>query len=337
MLPRLARPTRLMMATIAAFAALAGAGGSANAAPTCGNKLCLETTHEPDSDFVIPGGYIRYRVDVTNQGTATATKVTLTFRLDAQTTLQSSPAGCTQPPATVITCLLGSVKPTPIGRPITFRFLVQAPNSEVSTSALASLSADARQNDKQGNPNDPTEEDFDDAPEVVAIDSRQGLSASVIPEDVEVTLDTDTDRTGATATDKRTAKFVLFADGFSTTAVVNDQVEDTFVCPARLRCPSGGWTEAVIPGPTGLFAPFAPPSRMELELRYDATTLNGVTPSKYVLLHDLDYDASTTNYEQISDLCGSNPHPPCLRGRPVLLPDGDLLVKAFVTGNWRFR
>jgi uncharacterized repeat protein (TIGR01451 family) len=357
MLPSSARFTRLLTATIAALAALTAGAGSAQAAAPCpegftaGNKLCLATTHEPAGDFVIPNGYIRYRVDLTNPGPATATKVALTFTLDTQTTLKSAPAGCTQPsvppqpPVTVITCSLGSVKPTGTS-PVTLRFLVQAPSFETSTSAVARVSADARQNDKQENPEnpDPTDEDFADIPEVVTVDSRQGLSASFVPADTEVTLDTDTDDTGATLTDKRTAVFVLFANGFSTTATVNDNVEDTFVCPQGLKCPSGGWTEAVIPGPPStkppfdpLLQPFLPPSRMELELRYDSTTLNGVKPNSYVLIHDLDYDASTTTYELIETLCGSNPKPPCLRGRPVLLPDGDLLVKAFVTGNWRYR
>jgi hypothetical protein len=58
MLSSSVRFIRLIAATIAALAALAGTAISAEAAPTCGNKLCLETTHEPDSDFVIPSGYL---------------------------------------------------------------------------------------------------------------------------------------------------------------------------------------------------------------------------------------------------------------------------------------
>jgi uncharacterized repeat protein (TIGR01451 family) len=340
MLPRSNRFIRLSTALIVALAALACTAVSAGAAPTCGNKLCLETTHEPDSDFVIPDGFIRYRVDLTNPGTATATKVTLTFTLDPATTLISFPQGCTRTAAsvspTVVTCPLGSVKPTG-GTPRTFRFLVQAPNTETSTAAVARVSADARQNDKQDNPNDPTGEAFADAPEVIAIDRRQGLSASFVPADTNVTLDTDTDGTGATLTDRRTAKFILRASGFSTSATVEDEVDDTFVCPERLKCPTGGWTEAFIPGPNGLLDPFSLPSRMEIELRYDESTLNGAKPNNYVLIHDTDYDPDTTDYELISQLCGPNPRPPCLLGRPVVLDDGDLLVRALVTGNWRYR
>jgi uncharacterized repeat protein (TIGR01451 family) len=340
MLPSATRFTRLIAATTATLAILAGAAASAEAVPTCGNKLCLETTHEPDGDFVIPNGFIRYRVDLTNPGPATATKVTLTFTLDGQTTLVSLPQGCTRTAAsvspTVVSCFLGSVKPTG-ATPRTFRFLVKAPGIETSTSAVARVSADARQSDKQENPNDPTGEDFADIAEVVAIDFRQGLSASFVPADTDLTLDTDTNGTGATSTDKRTAKFILRASGFSTTATVDDEVDDTFVCPQGLKCPTGGWTEAFIPGPAGLFDPFNSPSRMELQLRYDVTTLNGAKPNNFVLLHDKDYLASTIDYEQISALCGPNPRPPCLLGRPVELSGGDLLVKALVTGNWRYR
>jgi uncharacterized repeat protein (TIGR01451 family) len=350
MLPRSTRFARLSIALIATLAVLAGTAGSASADPICGNKLCLETTHEPDGDFVIPNGFIRYRVDVTNPGTATATKVTLTFTIDTRTTLESSPQGCTQPaapsqpPVTVITCPLGSVKPTG-SSPRMFRFLVKAPATETPLdnplSARAHISADARQNDKQTNPNDPTGEDFDDAAEIVHADFRQGQSASFIPQGEEVTLNTDTDNTGATPGDQRTAKFVVLATDFFTTAVINDQVSDAgFVCPDGVRCPSGGWTEAVIPGPLGNpLAPFLPPNRMELELRYDEMSLPpGLTPAKYVLLHDRDYDPTTKNYEQVTALCASsNPVPPCLRGLPVKLSDGDLFVRALIDGNWRWR
>ena len=348
MLPSSLRFTRLSLALIATLAALAATAGSAQAAAPCppgedytaGNKLCLKTTHEPGGDFVIPGGYIRYRVDILNPGTATATKATLKFTLDPQTTLESFPEGCTRTDAnvspTVVTCFIGSIKPNP--DPTTRSFLVKAPGSETSTSAVASISADARQRDKQENPNDPTEEDFADEPEVVTIDFVQGLSASFVPANTPLTLDTDSDRTGATSEDKRTAKFILLASGFSTSATVDDEVDDdTFVCPEGLKCPGGGWTEAFIPGPNGLDDPFSLPSRMELWLRYDSSTLNGVTPGQYVMLHDDDYDPSTIDYEEISKLCGPNPKPPCLLGRPDSLSDGDLLVKALVTGNWRFR
>jgi hypothetical protein len=213
------------------------------------------------------------------------------------------------------------------------------PGAAAITSSTARVSADARASDNGNNPNDPTDEDFPDAPELVEVRVVDGAGISAVPNRVDVPLDTDADGSGATGTDKRTAKFTLFADGFSTTANIRDSVEDTFVCPQGLKCPGGGWTEAVIPGPgNNPFAPFMPPSRMDIELVYDVSTLgNGFNLSQYALLHDLDYDASTTNYEQITQLCGPNPVPPCLRQKPMLLPNGDLLVKALVQGNWRFR
>jgi uncharacterized repeat protein (TIGR01451 family) len=340
MLPSFARCTRLLTATIAALAVLAGAAASADAAPTCGNKLCLETTHTPDSDFIIPNGYLNYRVDITNPGTATATKVVLTFTLDSRATLVSSPAGCTQPPATVVTCPIGSVKPTR-GTPLTFTFVAQMPSTETAAdapiSSTASITADARASDKGNNPNDPTTETFSDAPEEVAVDLRQGVSASAVPDGVQVTLDTDPNGTGATNTDKRTAKFRLFPIGFATTATVTDEVQDAgFVCPAKLKCPTGGWTESFIPGAKGLTDPFVFPSVMEIELVYDVSTLpSGLSRNSYVLLHDDDYNASTKNYEQISRSCDSNPAP-CLED-VFFNADGDLVVTALVTGNWRYR
>jgi uncharacterized repeat protein (TIGR01451 family) len=345
MLPLLARPTRLMTITLAAFAALACTAGSAAAAdpepPTCGNKLCLETTHEPATDFVVPDGYIGYRVDVTNPGTSTATKVTLTFSLDSRATLVSSPSGCSQPPAILITCSLGSVKPTG-DTPLVFRFLVKAPASPTPAadplSSTASISADARRNDTGNNPDDPTTEAFSDAPEVVSVELREDEAASVVPQGLELTLNTDPDQSGATGTDRRTAKFKLFAFDFSTTAVIDDEVEDPgFVCPDKLRCPGGGWTESFIPGRNGLTDPFVGKSSMEIELRYDVSTIpNGLTTKNYVLLHDADYNPTTKAYEQVSASCGSNPKPPCLKS-VVEQADGDFVVTALVTGNWRWR
>jgi uncharacterized repeat protein (TIGR01451 family) len=340
MLSRFSRFTRLLTATIGVLGVLAGAAATADAAPTCGNKLCLETTHTPDSDFIIPNGYLNYRVDVTNPGTATATKVVLTFTLDPRATLVSSPAGCTQPPATVVTCPLGSVKPTR-GKPITFTFVAKMPPDETAANApissTASITADARSSDTGNNPNDPTSETFSDAPEVVAVDLRQGVSASAVPNQTEVTLDTDPNGTGATATDQRTAKFRLFPFGFATTATVNDTVQDAgFVCPNKLKCPTGGWTESFIPGANGLTDPFISPSIMEIELHYDVSTLpSGLTKKSYVLLHDADYNANTKNYEQISRPCSSNPAP-CLED-VFFDENGDLVVFALVTGNWRYR
>jgi uncharacterized repeat protein (TIGR01451 family) len=339
MLPSLPRFIRLLTATITVLAALAGGAVSAQAAPTCGNKLCLETTHSPDTAFVTQSSVVTYRVEVSNPFTATATKVTLRFALDPGATLVSTPpTGCSQPSASnVISCDLGSVKPTG-SNPLVFEFSARMPAAAALTSSTASISSDARSSDTGNNPKDPTVEAFSDVPEVVEVQVIDGQSISAVPNGITVPLDTDADGSGATGADKRTAKFTLFAFGFSTTATINDEVEDTFVCPQGLKCPSGGWTESFIPGPGGLIDPFVLPSRMEIELRYDATTIpNGLTPQKYVMLHDLDYNAATTNYELISQVCGSNPTPPCLIGRPVVLPDGDFLVRALVKGNWRYR
>jgi uncharacterized repeat protein (TIGR01451 family) len=339
---------------------LAGTGGSAQAAAVCppgftpGNKLCLDTSHiqPPDTTFVTQSSVVTYRVLVANPGTATATKVTLTFTLDItnpppgqrrMTVLTPLPSGCSAPadaPApNAITCSLGSVKPS--STPREFLFNVQMPATAALTSSQARISADARASDKGNNPNDPTAEDFTDTPEVVDVRVVEGLGISAVPNGVTVPLDTDPDGSGATGTDVRTAKFTLVPVGFSTTANIVDSVEDShFVCPSGLKCPGGGWTQAVIPGPgNNPFAPFLPPSRMDLELLYDADSLgNGFNLNHYVLLHDLDHNAATTDYEQITELCaGSNPTPPCLRQEPMLLPNGDLLVKALVQGNWRFR
>jgi hypothetical protein len=342
MLPRFARSTRFSIALIATLGALTGVAATAQAQPTCGNKLCLETTHSPTDEFVTQGSVVTYRAAVSNPFTATATKVSLQFALDPSATLVSTPpSGCSQPSSTnVITCSLGSVKPTG-SSPLVFEFSATMPAVAEVTSSTASVTADARASDKGNNPDDPTLETFPDAPELVEVRVIDGEGISAVPNRVNVPLNTDADGSGATDTDQRTAKFTLFAVGFSTTAKIKDSVEDTFVCPTGLKCPGGGWTEAVIPGPLNdPFAPFLPPSKMDIELVYDATSLPpGFGVNRYALLHDLDYNASTTNYEQITQLCspGPNPVPPCLRQQPMLLPNGDLLVKALVQGNWRFR
>ena len=361
MLPRLSRFTRLSIALTATVAAVAGTAGSAHAAAPCppgfsaGNKLCLDTNHvqPPGTTFVTQNSVVTYRVLVANPGTATATKVILTFTLDTtnptpgqrrMTALTPLPSGCSAPAAApapnVITCSLGSVKPTG-STPREFLFNVQMPASAAIVSSQARLSADARASDSGNNPNDPTVEDFTDDPEVVDVRVADGLAISGVPNGLTVPLDTDPDGSGATDTDKRTAKFTLVPVGFSTTANIVDSVEDAnFVCPQGLKCPGGGWTQADIPGPqNNPFAPFLPPSRMDLELLYDASTLgNGFNLNQYELLHDLDHNAATTDYEHITELCAArNPTPPCLRENPKLLPNGDLLVKALVQGNWRFR
>ena len=165
----------------------------------------------------------------------------------------------------------------------------------------------------------------------------EDLANSAVPEGLRLKLNTDYDGTGATANDPQTAKFDLLAKGFSTTAIVDDDVPDAgFVCPSGLKCPTGGWVESFVPGPLGLFDPFKPPSEFNIEIRHDSTEIpSGLTRQKYVLLHDKDYDPSTKDYEQIKRSCKSNP-PPCLVDVQVLA-DGDFLVTAQVTGNWRFR
>jgi hypothetical protein len=364
MLPRSTRSTRLSTALIVTLAALACTAGSAQAAASCppggdytpGNKLCLKTTHSPDSDnpltdFISQNSVVTYHVEVHNPGPATATKVVVRFELDRRdppqpnvrrlTFVSPLPAGCTAPadaPApNVVTCSLGSVKPGTITR----SFNVRTPATAAFTSSVAGVSADARSSDKGNNPNDPTVEDFEDTPEPVEVRVVDGQSISSVPDGVMVTLDTNPIGLDADPFDVRTAKFRLRAVGFSSTALITDSVPDdnTFVCPQTLKCPGGGWTEAFIPGPDGLKDPFDPPGTMEVELRYDATTLPpGFSVSKYAMFHDADYnDPDTGELEQIDDLCAPNPRPPCLNGRPFFASDGDFVAKAFVTGNWRFR
>src|SRR4029453_18970265 len=109
--------------------------------------------------------------------------------------------------APAVTAPPGSGNPTR-DKPLTFTFVAQMPPDETAANApissTASLTADARASDTGNNPNDPTTETFSDAPEVVAVDLRQGVSASAVPDGVQVTLYTDPNGTGATETDTRT-------------------------------------------------------------------------------------------------------------------------------------
>ena len=342
MLSSATRFTRLSIALVATLAALAGTAGSANAAtgnPPCGNKLCLGLTHEPESAFVIPNGYLVYRVTITSAGTATATKVTLTVDLDDRVSLVSAPQGCTPTPTGEISCVLGSIAPeqTPLVR----RFLVQVPGTETASGAglagTATISGDARRNDKGNNPNDPTDESFSADWAKVAVDRREGQSASALPEDQTLTLDTDVDGKGVARTDTRIARFTLFASDFFTSAAIDDDVpQNNFVCPV-LFCTKGGWTQAVIPGPLGQLDPFTGDSSITLIMDvYKDLVPVGLTEANYVLIHDKDYDPATTNYELISARCSATQGPPCLND-VRLLPNGNLHVSAQVTGNWRYR
>jgi len=211
------------------------------------------------------------------------------------------------------------------------------PPSTAHTENISSISYDARANDKQENPNDPTNESFSLPPDVIEVQAIEDLANSLVPNGVALALNTDYDGLGATLADPQTAKINLLAKGFSTSAIVDDDVPDSgFVCPTGLKCPTGGWVEAVVPGPLGLLDPFRPPSEFKVEIRHDASQIPaGLTEAKYVLLHDLDYDPTTKNYEQVQRPCSSNP-PPCL-DNVKKLADGDFLVIAQITGNWRIR
>jgi uncharacterized repeat protein (TIGR01451 family) len=343
-------PSRRVLVPLTAAAALLVAMAlsfgwltSTSAASACGSKLCLDISHSPDNahppdnaSFVSPGSYVTYTVAVSNPGPSTATKVTLTDALDPDTTLVSDlPTGCTLA-STTITCSLGSVKPTGIGPPRLLRFTVSMPTAEGDTSNRATLSYDARASDTGNDPKgDPTDESFFDD-ESVEVRAVEDLADSVVPDGLPLQLNTDYDGSGTTANDPQTVRLDLLAKGFSTTATVDDDVPDAgFVCPARLKCPTGGWVEASVPGPPGKPDPFKSPSSFKIELSYDSTVIpSGLTRQNYVLLHDKD-DPNTRIYEQIKRSCKSNP-PPCLDDVQVLA-DGDFLIKATVNGNWRFR
>jgi uncharacterized repeat protein (TIGR01451 family) len=341
--PQSAPPRRILIplaAAAALFVAMMLSLGwltATSSAEKCGSKLCLDISHSPANvTFVSPGSLVTYTVTVSNPGPSTATKVTLTDTLDPRTSLSSTlPSGCSLA-SNVITCSLGSVKPTG-SAPLVFRFTVTMPGSAGVTSNTASLSSDARASDTGNNPKDPTVETFSDAPEVVEVNVVEDLANSAVPDGIRLKLNTDYDGKGANLTDRQTAKFDLLAKGFSSTAIVDDDVSDPgFVCPSGLKCPTGGWVESFIPGPLGLLDPFTPPSEFKIEIRHDSSEIPpGLTRQKYVLLHDKDYNASTKNYEQIKRSCRSNP-PPCLDDVQVLA-DGDFLVNAQVTGNWRYR
>jgi hypothetical protein len=359
MLPRFTRSIRLSTALIVTLGALACTAGSAQAIPTCppGGKLCLETTHSPDTNspdtpFVTQDSVVTYKVVVSNIGTATATKVTLRFALDIApppnppvpnpsrrvAAVPPLPDGCSVPSApapNVITCSLGSVKPTG-SNPREFLFNVRMPSRAAllpATSAtiwsVASLTYDARASDSGNNPNDPTPETFSDAAEDVDVSVVEGLATSAVPRGVPIELSTDPDGSGPTDQDKRTAKFTLLANLFSTTAVIDDEVDDaSFECPEKLKCPDGGWTDATIPAFGNPFAQFL------VELNYDALTVPpGLTEKAYEMLHVDDLG----NLEHISRRCtSSNPAPPCLVDVD-LQKNGDLKAVAKVFGNHRFR
>jgi uncharacterized repeat protein (TIGR01451 family) len=313
---------------------------TATSAAACGSKLCLEISHSPANvSFVAPNSFVTYTVTVSNPGPTTATKVVLTDRLDPATraVVSTLPSGCTASSDLItITCSLGSVKPTG-SAPRTLRFTAQMPASAAHTENVASISYDARANDKQDNPNDPTNESFSLPPDVIEVKAIEDIANSDLPNGLRLTLNTDYDNTGATLQDPQTAKFTLLnriPNGFSTTAVVDDDVPDAgFVCPTGLKCPTGGWVQAVVPGPLGLLDPFAPPSEFKIEIRHDASQIpSGLTESKYVLLHD---NPALPAYEQISRRCSSNA-PPCIDDVKKLA-GGDFVITATVTGNFRWR
>ena len=204
------------------------------------------------------------------------------------------------------------------------------------TSNTAGLSSDARASDTGNNPKDPTVETFTDAPEVVEVKVIEDLANSAVPDGIRLKLNTDYDgrvrRERSADREVRPARERLLDYGDCRRRCPGRGV----VCPSGLKCPSGGWVESFVPGPLGLLDPFKPPSEFKIEIRHDSTEIPpGLTRQKYDLLHDKDYDSSTKDYEQIKRTCKANP-PPCLDSVQVLA-DGDFLVTAQVTGNWRFR
>jgi uncharacterized repeat protein (TIGR01451 family) len=347
---RLAPLTAAAGLFVTILCALALFAATSSAREECGSKLCLDISHSSASaSSVSPNSLVTYTVTVRNPGPNTATNVVLTDRLDPATKAVTErinpatgaresalPAGCTASADLItITCSLGSVKPT--GNPgLQLSFTVRMPSSSAHTENVASISYDARANDKQDNPKDPTNEAFSHSADVIEVQGIEDIANSLVPTGVPLSLNTDYDGTGATLDDPQTAKFTLLnlLPNFSTTAIVDDDVADPgFVCPTGLKCPTGGWVQAAVPGPIGLLDPFKPPSEFKIEIRHDASQIPaGLTESKYVLLHD---NPALTQYEQIKRRCGSNP-PPCLED-VQRLADGDFLVKAQVTGNFRWR
>jgi hypothetical protein len=338
MLPSSLRFTRLSLALIAALASLGGAAASAEAAPACGKKLCLELSPEPDTNLVIPNGNLIYRADVTVPagGTSTATKATLTLELDPNVRLVTFDDRCTQPPADLITCDLGSVKPS--DTPLTLRFFVRMPSGG-TTHSVATLTSDARANDTGTDDGDPTPETVTEGQDV-SVGVQQGHSASAVHRNEKITLDTDPSGTGATDQDVQTARFTILAKDFFTSAAVDDNVQDSaFECPSGFFCPGGGWVQAVIPGPAfDPFGPFIGDNSINLDIRDDASLIpRGLTTSNYVLIHDRDYNdpLHPLALEFITRSCKRNP-PPCLN-KVEKLRDGDFHINAQVTGNWRYR
>lgn len=345
MLPRSSRFTRLSIALIAALAAFAGAAGSAQGVVTgepCGNKLCLEMTRSPSDDlstFVTRSGYVTYTLKVTSSANSTATKTKLRLDLPTGATVPPSPplpSNCaleTVAGKFGITCTLGSVKPSDPPPPFTFNVQLNALAANAVTTAT--LSYDARNSDTGNTGGDPTLETVI-LTDGVEVQNNDGQARSAIPKGIEVKLNTDAAGQGPTADNVRTAFFTLKALNFATTALIKDQVGDLgFVCPEKLRCPGGGWTEASVPGPLGSINPFVFPNVFLVELRYDATTVpSGLTEKNYVMFH-MDDDGTLDPPEGISRPCSKNPAP-CLVDVD-LLKNGDLIAIALGTENIRYR
>ena len=116
--------------------------------------------------------------------------------------------------------------------------------------STASISADARSNDSGNNPNDPTARTSTTSRKSVAVDVRNGQSASFVPQSTPADArHRPRPFKGRTAGNKQSAVFTLLAFNFSTAAFIQDEVPDPpFVCPEKLKCASAGWVRRSIPG-----------------------------------------------------------------------------------------
>lgn len=125
------------------------------AAPTPGVDLAIVKTDSADP--VAGGANFSYTIEVTNQGSTTATGVTVRDFLPASVTFVSASAGCSEASG-VVTCDLGTVA---AGDTETVTITVQAPNADVTVTNAALVSAD--QTDTDASDNEAIEETTVDA------------------------------------------------------------------------------------------------------------------------------------------------------------------------------
>jgi uncharacterized repeat protein (TIGR01451 family) len=247
---RLRLAAALFLATLAVFA-VAAPGASAEQCSTSGPRVCVNVVSDPAPPVTVSPStaafptFISYAVSISNEGTNTATHVTLSDALPVGSTFVSaSPSLGTCANITgAVECSFGPLKS---GATVTATILVNAPGSSGTVTNTATVSFDEGFSDS---PFPDPKQDKVTASAVTDVEGDVGTAKSLVPSGQAVGLDTDpTHADVATPQDKNIGQARVPASVHAPFIATLEEVTARFQCPMKVICRDGAWLHADIPG-----------------------------------------------------------------------------------------